>query len=102
MPNAGGTRGAERAKPYDHGMCTLCRTCACCVEKEREIERLQTELSNLVLKHGGKNAGHVYGPANCWACKSLTSDYLFVGKTQLCLECFDAFPNPTPEEARRE
>lgn len=31
-------------KRYDHGICTLCRTCGCCAGKEREIQKLEDKL----------------------------------------------------------
>lgn len=35
-------------KHYDHGMCTLCRTCGCCAEKERVIQKLEDALEAAV------------------------------------------------------
>lgn len=57
-----------------------------------ERDEARNALGTLVLKHGGKSAGHAYGITNCFACKSLANDYYLIGKSQLCLECFEAFP----------
>src|SRR5690348_8503014 len=46
-----------------------------------ENEKLKTEVSKLVLKFGGKNAGHAYGLTNCAACGELDNDYYLIGKS---------------------
>ncbi len=59
-----------------------------------EIDRLRAEnakLSGALLKFGGKNAGHIWGLANCYLCAQLDNDYYFIGKATVCKECFESF-----------
>lgn len=60
-----------------------------------EIDRLRGEnerLSGALLKFGGKNSGHIWGLTNCSCCGELDNDYYFIGKSTICQQCFDSFP----------
>lgn len=70
------------------------------VKYELERNDLKKKLDDAYLKRGGEGIGQVYGLTNCWRCKSLTNDYVFVGKTQLCPECFDSFPEGVESRAK--
>ncbi len=57
-----------------------------------ENESLRAELARLRLKHGGVGMGMVYGPASCGICGKMSEDYHPMGRSQVCVQCFEGFP----------